>query len=959
MLLGPRHFLNRLTVSICRIEKQYLTNGGISARKFSIVSHTRAKRQTSYKIKLDDPSQGPLEPYVPALKNVDVTPTYPRVIQQHFNNIQRFSSCVVLTRVGNFYELYGEQAEKYAPSLNLKVAKRKTALGPVSMSGFQYFQLDRYLKLLVQDLNKAVAISEEIRNSAADQVKSGGLLYDRKVTRVITAGTLIDETFVNPYENNFLLSISPSDELVTEGHALEENNAAQSCKKTDTGVVGLSWVDLSSGDFYVQQSTLVELTSVVARIAPCEVLLDSRCRQVSGVDWQNIIGDRDRPLTFHTQDVQYDSVDKWNEFIESPDACKSPDLTQAEILAGSLLLDYIHDKLQDLKINLRPPIRKTNVETMQIDRHSLRGLEIRTTMRDGFYQGSLLHSIKKTVTKSGSRVLIQRLLAPEMSLKVINTRLDLVEEMIENRQLHVKVIDLLQKSFDLPRLVQKFSIGRGDADDLLAVGKTVDIVQQLFELVTGHHQKSKVQSVEKNRLTPLISDIQAIEFDKLEKLAQKIEKSIDEEGLSKQHMVEQDLITDITDFAEQIVNQEDSDKIKDKSSLKKEFDIEDDGDIWIMRKEASKILTGMHEELQNAFCSKIELCRDLKNISKSNSLSLKWTPQLGHYCHVKGKDCKVEFINARNISTTKTTRAFYLPEWTSLGFQIEAIKRRIRVEEQRVFSELRNEVLSNLVKLRQCTSILDELDIACSSATVAIDQRLVRPILHTGTTHNVIGGRHPMVDIGLQESGRSFTSNDCTMNNDESIQLITGPNMAGKSTYLRQNALISILAQTGCYVPAEYAEMGLVDKIFSRIGSADNLYNHQSTFMVEMVEVAEILVQATKRSFVIMDEVGRGTTPGDGVAVAYACLKYLHDRIGCRTLFATHFHKLADMTGDLKRLTTWCTDVVEDEDGSWVYAHKLKRGVNRDSHALKVAKLAGMPEEAIDIARQVMSHDKS
>jgi DNA mismatch repair ATPase MutS len=263
------------------------------------------------------------------------------------------------------------------------------------------------------------------------------------------------------------------------------------------------------------------------------------------------------------------------------------------------------------------------------------------------------------------------------------------------------------------------------------------------------------------------------------------------------------------------------------------------------------------------------------------------------------------------------------------------------VEEQNIFGRLRDKVIKSLVSLRHNAAVLDELDVACSFATLAEEQRLVRPILNYGTTHHIVGGRHPTVEAGLNVEGRKFTSNDCLVGQQHRILLITGPNMAGKSTYLRQNALISILAQTGSYVPAEYASIGIVDKIFSRIGSADNLYQDQSTFMVEMLETAEILKQATNRSFVIMDEVGRGTTPEDGVAVGFAALHHLYHINRSRTLFATHFHALTDLTSSWDCLKCHCTDVVEQDDGSFTYSHRLRSGVNRESHALKVARMAG------------------
>ncbi|KAF2155913.1 hypothetical protein K461DRAFT_265380 [Myriangium duriaei CBS 260.36] len=899
--------------------------------------------------KIKDLPQGALGPIkLPAQD--DEAPSYPPMLQQHFNNVRKFSDCVVLSRIGNFYELYGEQAEKFGPMLNLKVARRRTAIGPVAMAGFQIFQLDRYLKLLVQDLNQQVAISEEMRNSASDQVKTGGLMYDRKVTRVITAGTLIDETFVDPYENNFLLSVYSESPLVTHDHNRRSMPADLQRSVTERQpMLGLSWVDLSSGDFYTQQTSVKALGSMVARIMPREVLLLSSLEDIDRKELRSILGEGNYTLNHHDSTGAYDRVESWNDLLDRPITVDGSNFSEEEVAAASLLLDYVQSKLQDLKVTLRPPVRRTDEDSMRIDKHTLRGLEIRSTLRDSFFQGSLLHVVRRTVTKSGARSLTRRLVSPSMSLTTINERLDLVEEMLEHHYLRDLVLAMLERTFDTPRLVQKFSLGRGDADDLLGVGKTIDIMERLFERIRQHCVASDISRI---RLHPILREIDAIDFDKLRKLSRRIQNSIDEEGLSKQQLAEQDQASELADFAEQVVDSEESGK-KVKKPTRKD-DPTDDGEIWTMRKNASQTLQRTHRELEDNYQAKFDLAQNLRERLSSNSLVLKWTPQLGHFCHVKGKDCKIEFPGARNLGSSKTTRSFHLAEWTSLGQQIENVKHRIRAEEQRVFASLRDDVISNLVKLRRYSSVLDDLDIACSSASLAEERQLVRPMLNDGITQTIIGGRHPMVDLGLRESGRSFTSNDCTMTDREIIKLITGPNMAGKSTYLRQNALISILAQTGCYVPADYAEIGLVDKIFSRVGSADDLFNNQSTFMVEMVEVAEILNQATRRSFVVMDEVGRGTTPEDGTAVGYACLKFLHDKIGCRTLFATHFHALADMTKDMERLACWCTDVEEEADGSWSYVHKLKRGANKESHALKVARLAGLPEDAVYTAQKTL-----
>ena len=338
------------------------------------------------------------------------------------------------------------------------------------------------------------------------------------------------------------------------------------------------------------------------------------------------------------------------------------------------------------------------------------------------------------------------------------------------------------------------------------------------------------------------------------------------------------------------------------------------------------------------------------------------------------KDVRTSFqtsASAQDIKSTKSTRSFYQSEWSRLGGEIDQAKSQIRAEEQRLFQDLREQVVLNLVDLRRNAAVLDELDIACSFAVLAEEQGFVRPVMNLGTNHKIIGGRHPTVKLGLEEQGRTFVSNDCFIGGEERIWLITGPNMAGKSTFLRQNALITVLAQVGSFVPAEHAEIGIVDQIFSRVGSADNLFRDQSTFMVEMLETAAILKLATARSFVIMDEVGRGTTPEDGIAVSFGCLHHLYYTNRCRTLFATHFHALADMTQSFRNLGCYCTDVAEGHSDSFSYVHRLRRGVNRNSHALKVARLAGkisklnllnliaqfstgIPELAISTAQEVL-----
>lgn len=456
-------------------------------------------------------------------------------------------------------------------------------------------------------------------------------------------------------------------------------------------------------------------------------------------------------------------------------------------------------------------------------------------------------------------------------------------------------------------------------------------------------------------------------------LADRILAAIDEEGLLQKQRIEDSTAAEAADLAQEVVLNEALPeemevmprKVRSKKGNKTTVESEPeagDMDTWIMRRDASGALQKLHEDLDHLKSEKADLTQRLRDAVGSTALSLRWAPGKGHICHIKGnvpQQALEELGLTKSASSTKTTRSFYLPAWSDLGARMDQAKLQIRQEEQRIFEDLRREVILNLVKIRRNAVVMDELDVACSFAILAQEQRMVRPILNTGTSHRIVGGRHPTVKLGLEEQGRQFVSNDCFIGDEERIWLITGPNMGGKSTFLRQNALITILAQVGSFVPAEYAEIGIVDQIFSRIGAADDLFRDQSTFMVEMLETAAILNQATPRSFVIMDEVGRGTTPDAGIAVGFASLHYLHYFNQCRTLFATHFHDLADMTEHFEHLGAYCMDIKETRPGSFSFVHRLRKGVNRESHALKVARLAGLPNEALDVAEDVLQKLKA
>ncbi|KAL9608665.1 MAG: hypothetical protein Q9167_006517 [Letrouitia subvulpina] len=903
--------------------------------------------------------------------------------QQH----DQFTICCTLQSQKQVVEkqddgpLYFEHAEKYGPLLNIKVAQKKINAGSVPMAGFPFFQLDRFLKILVQDLYKHVAISEEFAKDVSTKAKSGEPL-ERRVTRVITPGTLIDEKFMDPYANNFLLAVHPLDQSCspsTSTHVPAEVRTDVLNATRATNTVGLAWLDVSTGDFFTQAVPFSTLASSIARIGAREIVLSDGLEGQLRQSISDLLDPDSRLLTYHNARFTRSPISSWASMLETPVPVEDEgSFSPEEIAAGSILLAYVRDKLQGLGIKLQPPVRRQENECMSIDKNTMRGLEVLETSKDGVAggKGSLLHTVRRTVTKSGARLLRDWIASPSTSIQTINKRLDLVSQLLESESTIENVVNLLRRSYDCQRLVQKFSMGRGDADDLVALLKTIEVMNSIKKVLesNGHVSETKHPSTDKELFKPQpLQDLYGrLLLDGPNELAWRISQAIDEESLMQNHRREEAESANLASIAQGVLQSDGSAEEQEpiaavlRSRELNRNQIEQDsvdGENWIMRKTASSTLQNLHQSLLGLLQEKEELTLTLREQIGAPSLSLRWTPGSGHICHVKGsKDVRQStraVVAARDARSTKSTRTFYNSDWTSLGGRIDQLKLQVRAEEQRVLYDLRERVVLNLANLRRNAAVLDELDIGCAFATLANEEGFVRPVVNTSKAHRIIGGRHPTVKVGLEEQGRTFVRNDCFVGERERVWLITGPNMGGKSTFLRQNALLSILAQAGSFVPADHAEMGIVDQIFTRVGSADNLYKDQSTFMVEMLETAVILHQATPRSFVIMDEIGRGTTPEDGIAVAFACLHHLYHRSQCRTLFATHFHIIADLARDFACLGCYCTDVAESPTGSFSYLHRLRRGVNRQSHALKVARLAGIPDSAIHTAQAVLESLKS
>ena len=933
-----------------------------------------AKSKTT--IKLEDLPQGILEggPLPPSQE--DEGPGYPIVVQQAWNNMQKFHDCVLLTRVGNFYELYLGHADKYGPLLNLKVANKPAKGLPIAMAGFPLVQLDRYLKILVQDMNERVAIAEEFPHTLSTKVKNGGTQYDRRVTRVVTPGTLIDENFMDPYENSFLLAIhpvplEPIEEAATK---VEEQTLDLMVPTIDPKIqdqrIGLAWIDLSTGDFYTQATQLKSLPAQMAKIGAKEILLAGQEMDDSHDGVLRLLGAHGHLATRHVPSYPTTDVASWSPMLERPLPTQTLELLTIEELAASgLALSYVQEKLQGTGLKLQPPIRKDGSEIMGLDTNSLRTLEILKTAKDGVPggKGTMVHSLRRTVTKGGTRLLKDWIKSPSMSIEVINARLNIVTLLLQDLALREEVIHLLRQTHDSQRLLQKLSIGQGDADDLISLRKTIEatatlrrVLQRCITQLQGDSASSDQRSASKS----LQSLSGRIDLEEPLRLVDTIADAIDEQGLYQFHLNEEaanedSSSTPLDSPVDDETSQQGSppeNKVS-KPGSKSPQDQIDNADTWIMRRSASPELETLHEKLYFLRAETPALAEQLRVKYKVNSLTLRYRDGIGHYCHVKGAQDMRTLRNhgdTRDIKASRTTKTFHDAEWTRLGSRIESTKVSIRTEEQRILGILRGHVMENIMTLRRNAAVLDELDVACAFAIVAQEQGLARPVLSEAPIHRIVGGRHLTVKQGLEEDGRAFISNDYSVGENGRVWLITGPNMGGKSTFLRQNALISILAQIGSYVPADHVEIGLVDHVFTRVGSADNLFRDQSTFMMEMLETAAILNQATPRSFVLVDELGRGTTPEAGIAVGFACLHHLHYYNKSRVLFATHFHALADMSKGFESLSSYCTNVIEEPNGGFSYLHRLREGVNRESHALKVAQMAGLPDRAMATAREVL-----
>ncbi|WP_439153690.1 DNA mismatch repair protein MutS [Yoonia sp.] len=658
----------------------------------------------------------------------------------------------------------------------------------------------------------------------------------------------------------------------------------------------LAWVDISTGAFHVMPCPTVQLAPELARLTPREVIV------VDGSErgWAEIVSDSGAALTTLGA-AAFDSTSGEKRLcalykVGALDAFGS--FSRAEIAAMSAVAEYLEITQKGNLPLLRPPVQEGQSAAMQIDTATRRSLELTHAMAGG-RQGSLLHCIDRTVTAGGARLLERRLASPSCHLATIAARQDCVAYLAVNTRLTEDIRDRLRGVHDLDRALSRLALDRGGPRDMAAIRNTIA-------------QAAAIPAADD--LPPLLADAARDLVGHDDVLA------LLDDGL----VAEPPLLA------------------RDGGFIAPGYDAELD-EARKLRDEGRSVIAAMQA--------------DFVTLSGVQSLKIKHNNVLGYFIETTATHAEKMMAPPLNETfihrqTTANQVRFTTVELSEIETQILNAGGRALEIEKRLYSSLKETIVAQAGPLGALARALSEVDLAASLAHLATAENWTRPRIDDSRAFDITAGRHPVVEAALQKSGAPFVANNCGLT-DAPIWLLTGPNMAGKSTFLRQNALLAILAQMGSFVPAQDAHIGIVSQIFSRVGASDDLARGRSTFMVEMVETAAILNQADDRALVILDEIGRGTATYDGLSIAWATLEHLHDVNRCRALFATHYHEMSALSAKLAGVEN-ATVTVKEWDGDVIFLHEVKRGTADRSYGVQVARLAGLPQVVVERAKVVL-----
>jgi DNA mismatch repair protein MutS len=803
------------------------------------------------------------------------------------------ADCLLFYRMGDFYELFFEDAEIASRALGIALTKRGKHLGEdIPMCGVPVHAADDYLQRLIAQGHR-VAVCEQTEDPAEAKKRGPKAVVRRDVVRLVTPGTLTEETLLDARSHNFLTSLFRAPKEGGEpGYALAS-------------------LDISTGELIASSVGASDLAGELARLKPGEVLVGDDLAGDAAL--RRLIEEAGDALTAcpraHFDSQRGERTLKERLGVAALDAFG--EFTRPELAALAGLLTYVEITQVGKAPLLRPPRKESAGSLLIIDAATRANLELMRS-NQGARAGSLLAAIDRTVTAAGARELASRLGSPLTDPEAVNARLDAVSYLADEPRLRQTLREQLKQAPDLARALARLALGRGGPRDLGAVGAAIRAAHAL------------AASLARGALG-LPQELVGIR-DRLAAAPSKIDESL------------------AAALAETLpLNARDGGFIKDGA----------DGDLdqhRRLRDGSRQVIAGLQATYAEATGVK--------------SLKVRHNNVLGYFVEVTAlhgavlsKPPHVElFIHRQTLANAVR---FSTPELAELEARITQAADRALAIELVIFARLTEAVLAEERSLASASAALAELDHHAGLAELAVEQNYVRPRIDGSLVFTVEEGRHPMVEQNLRRGdGASFVGNDCTLGAAEGdgtrILVVTGPNMAGKSTFLRQNALIVVLAQSGCFVPAKSAHIGVVDRLFSRVGAADDLARGRSTFMVEMVETASILNQATARSFVVLDEIGRGTATFDGLSIAWAALEYLHEVNRSRVLFATHYHELTALAEKLDHAANATVEVKEWRD-EIVFLYRVVMGAADRSYGIHVAKLAGLPAPVLTRANEVLS----
>ncbi len=791
----------------------------------------------------------------------------------------RYNDALLFYRMGDFYELFFEDAEIASSALNITLTKRGQYNGnPIPMCGVPYHASENYLLTLIRKGYK-VAVCEQLERPEDAKKRGYKAVVKRDVVRLITPGTLTEESLLKEGENNFLLSLMKC-----------END------------YGLAWADISTGAFYCSSVNEDNLLSLFNRILPSEILIPENFQETLAAFNLNtdiIVS----PLSLKNFDARIGKM-RLEKFFNIQSIKIYGDFTNSELGTMAALLSYLEITQCSQRIPLLPPERETKNTYLKIDPSSRRSLEILKTLA-GQNSGSLFNSINQTLTSGGSRLLQERLNCPSINVQEIKNRQKLVSFFIDNQLTMSKCRDIFKQTPDMQRSLSRLGLGRGGPKDLNIIRICLRSINKLQYLFQG----------EKIPL-PLIKLIDR--FNGFQELLSLLNSSLVE---NLQTSSKGDPII-CSDYDE---------------SLKKYRKLKHETQTFIISLQAKYV-----------------------EMTSINSLKIKFNNVIGYFIETpishtaKMTSDKFSDLFIHRQTTTNCAR-FSSLELSEMASNILNAQERADELEHFYLKKITDSVIAKSYLLNSSATALSELDFYTSLSFQAISADWTKPKIDNSQIFKIKSGRHPVVELALKNNGSdNFISNNSDLSPDtNSILLITGPNMAGKSTYLRQNALITILAQIGSFVPAKEAQIGIVDQIFSRVGASDDLSKGISTFMVEMIETASILKNATSSSLIIMDEIGRGTSTYDGLSIAWAALEHIHNEIKCRTLFATHYHELTQLSHNFPNIKNAKVAIREWKD-EIIFLHQVKSGTADKSYGIQVAKLAGLPSNVTNRANVIL-----